>query len=457
MPGVRWRKRALTGSDRVTPLLRAFLPVAVFVFPALAGPGNAGQGTEWARAAAAFRAGQYQAAIGLCETALAAAPDDYEFGFLLARAYGANGQFDKAIARAETLLVKNPKNTDVLLLIARVRSWQGNMAAAEAGFLSVLWVSPANVEGMMGLAIAALARGNPDRAIEICQNALRAAPPTAEVYYRLGLAYRLRGEMRTAKSNFGEAVRLEPENADYRRAYDQTDPSLQTSSEIRYLFRSEQFSGSVAGYAIHQLAFQFPAPGDLGPGVLKLSQTRRFGQTDTQWGAEFYPRLWRRAYASLDISVAPAAASFPRLSSRFELYQGALDAAEFSLGYWLLEFPAETVRIYLGSAAYYFGRYYAVLRLTHNPGAGSAKTSWTAQLRRYFSDIDYAYVGYGRGERPFEIGTVEDLLVHRSWALMAGAKWHLGRIWMLEFSAGRVSDETGRSRETMTLSAGYRW
>lgn len=430
---------------------------AVLALPVLAGPGNPGQGMEWEQALAAFRAGQFQAAVRICEAALMTAPEDYEFGFLLARAYGASGQYEKALARAETLLAKNPRNTDVLLLVARVRMWQRNLPAAEEGFRSVIQISPKNSEGMMGLADVALARGEPGRALDFCQDALRAAPPTAEVYYRMGRAYRLQGEIRTAKSNFGEAVRLDPANADYRRAYDQTDPGLQTTAEFRYLLRSERFSGSAAGYAIHQLAFQFLAPGNIGPAVLKINLTRRFGQGDIQFGGELYPRLWRRAYGYFDLSVTPDAVYFPRLSSRFEIYQGAFDAAEFSLGYWRLEFPGEMVNVFLGSAAYYLGSYYAVLRLIHNPAAGPAKTSWTAQVRRYFSDIDYVYVGYGRGERPFEIGTVEDLLVHRSWALVAGAKWHFWRAWKLEFSAGRVADDSGLSRDTITVSTGYRW
>jgi YaiO family outer membrane protein len=435
----------------------AILMAAVLAVPSLIGRGNPGQGQEWERALGAFRTGQFPAAIQICEAILKAAPEDYEFGFLLARAYGASGQYEKALARAETLLGRNPRDTDVLLFAARVRIWQRNLAGAEEGFQSVLRISPKNVEGLLGLADVALARGEPGRALEFCQAALREAPPTADVSYRLGRAYRLRGEIRTAKFNFGEAVRLEPANEDYRRAYEQTDPGLQTKAELRYLLRSERFSGSVEGYAVHQLAYQFPAPGNLGPAVLKINRTSRFGQGDIQVGGEFYPRLWRRAYGSLDLSIAPDAVYFPRLSSRFEVFQGAFDAAEFSLGYWRIAFPGETVNVYLGSAAYYLGSYYAVLRLSYNPAGGSAKTSWMAQVRRYFSDIDYVYVGYGRGERPFEIGTIQDLLVHRSWALLAGAKWHFKRVWKLEFSVGRVADDSGLSRDTLTVSTGYRW
>ncbi len=89
--------------------------------------------------------------------------------------------------------------------------------------------------------------------------------------------------------------------------------------------------------------------------------------------------------------------------------------------------------------------------------AGPAKTSWMAQVRRYFSDIYYVYVSYGRGERPFEIGTVQDLLVHRSWTFVAGAKWHFWRAWKLKFSAGLVADDSGLNRDTITVSTGCRW
>ncbi len=423
----------------------------------LPGSGLPAQSADWERALAAFRSGQYPAAIRICEASLAAAPADYDFGFLLARALGASGQYEKAAVRAEALLAGNPRNTDVLSLMARIRLWQGNLPAAEEGFRSVLGIDPKNVEAWMGLADAAMARGDAGRALEACQSALRAAPPTADVYYHLGRVYRLRGEIRTAKTSFGEALRLEPGNADYRRAYEQTDPGLQAGTEIRYTLRSERFSGAVEGYAVHQAAFQFPAPGGLGPAVLKLNQTRRYGRGDTQFGGELYPRLWRRAYGSLDVSVDPSAVYFPSLSARLEVYQGAFDAAEFSLGYWHIAFPTETVNVYLGSAAYYLGSYYAVLRLTHNPAGGGSKTSWMAQVRRYFSDISYVFIGYGRGERPFELGTIEDLLVHRSWALLAGARWHLRRTWKLEISFGRVADDRGLRRDTVALSTGYRW
>jgi YaiO family outer membrane protein len=412
---------------------------------------------EWKKALAAFQAGQFQTAIQICETALMKAPENYELCFLLARAYGASGQYKKALSRAETLLAKNPQNTDVLLLVARLWMWQGNLPAAKEGFQSVIQISPMNIEGKIGLADVALAQGKPDRALEFCQDVLRTVRPTVEIYYCMGRAYRLQGKIRKAKFNFGEAVRLDPANADYRRAFDQTDPGLQTKAEFRYLLRAERFSGSAADYAIHQLAIQFLAPGNIGPVVLKINLTRRDSQGDIQYGGEIYPRLWRRAYGYVDLSITPDAVYFPRLSSRFEVYQGAFDAAEFSLGYWCLEFPSERVNIYLGSAAYYLGSYYAVLRLTHNPTGGQTKTSWMAQIRHYFSDIDYVYIGYGRGERPFEIGTVEDLIVHRSWALVAGAKWYFWRAWKLEFNAGRVADNSGLSRDTITVSTGYRW
>lgn len=80
-----------------------------------------------------------------------------------------------------------------------------------------------------------------------------------------------------------------------------------------------------------------------------------------------------------------------------------------------------------------------------------------AQIRRYFSDENYIYLGYGGGSRPFDIATVQDLLVHDSWIFLSGLVWYLWDKIRLELHFSRIEDANGPQRDTYFVTTGYRW
>jgi hypothetical protein len=106
---------------------------------------------------------------------------------------------------------------------------------------------------------------------------------------------------------------------------------------------------------------------------------------------------------------------------------------------------------------YYFGNYHAALRWYYNPDEQTRSFSWTAQVRRYFSDLNYVYLGYGRGSRPFEVITIQDLLIRRSWIFLSGITWYFWKKVNLDLHFSRIEEAIGPKRDTFFVTSGFRW
>jgi len=409
------------------------------------------------RASAALSSQSFSEAIKICLEQLTSAPDDYELHFLLARAYSYSGDWEKAQPIVDKLLANDPENTDVLLLGARLKFWRNDRRGAEEGYGRVLRLRPGDAEALMGMADVAAFEGRWDDALGIYQKIIQLHPEAAEAYFKLGRFYQGRGDYQKARENFQKAVGLDPANADYRNVLNAAGARLPKRFELRYQQKIESFNDQREDYISEQLLFLFKAPRNIGSLILKYNHTQRFQEGDSQYGLEIYPMLWRKAYGYLDLGYSSQALHYPRTSYLFELYQGLLTSAELSLGSWRMNFPADSVSIYLGSLAYYFGNYYAVLRWYYNPAEETRSFSWMAQVRRYFSDENYVYLGYGRGSRPFEIMTVQDLWVHQSWIFLSGLTWYLWDKVRLELHFSRIEDVNGPRRNTFFVATGYRW
>jgi len=409
------------------------------------------------QATAALRSQDYVQAIRICSDRLASNPDDYELSFLLARAYAYSGDWPDAERLVAKLLTSHPGNTDVLVFEARVKFWMKDYPAARNGFSRVLALIPGDVEALMGIAdLEAVESGWP-RALAIYEQIVELHPKAAEGYYGCGRARQGMGDYQKAREYFEKAVNADPANADYRNLLSAANARLPKRFELRYQYMTEGFYDGREAYRSQQLAFQFQLPRRIGPLVLKYNHTRRYQEGDSQLGLEFYPKLWSKAYGYVDFGSSPQAVHYPRSSYLFELYQGLLNSAELSLGFRRMNFPAESVSLFMGSLAYYLGNYYAVLRWYYKPGEETRALSWFAQVRRYFSDLNFFYLGYGRGSRPFDIIAVQDLLIHDSWIFLSGLVWYLGEKVRLELHFSRIEDASGLRRDTFFAATGFRW
>jgi YaiO family outer membrane protein len=418
--------------------------------------GLADDNRPYDRAQRALKQKDYGSAITICLDLLESAPGDYDVNFLLVQAYSRSGERDKALARLEKMSSLFPRNGDVILFTARILAWKGRSAEALEKYKEVLGFDPANEEALVGTADIAARRKDFPAARAILQRVLQRNPRNADAYYHLGLVDQWQGDRGRAREEFEKAVALDPANDDYKIFLTSATPRLQRRLELRYGHEVEGWSDGRADFQDDQVVLLFGLPQDAGVMILKYNQTHRFGETDRQFEAEAYPRLWTKTYARLDLTYSPEAVYYPRLSALVEIYQGLFSAAEVSLGVWHMSFADRPVTLVLGSLGYYLGNYYPYVRLNYGSENGNSTFSWALNLRRYFSTDNFISVGYGHGTRLLEDLTVQDLLATPGNITLAGVTWYIFGNIRLEFQFSRTSDQN-LTRNTFEFTTGYRW
>lgn len=409
------------------------------------------------KALQALKGQDYGVVITICLKQLASDPENYDFNFLLVRAYAYSGQRNKALDLLDKMLGTYPENLDLLIFRSRILSWNRDFDEAESGYKKVLEADPGNIEAMTGLAEITSWKKEYGEAIQKYKEILQIAPGNADTYFRIGRVYQWEGNYQKAKENYRKAIQLDPEDETFHRALKNAHPVFKENYELRYQYLNEAFSDGRANYIDHFLYFSIRISPDIGTLQLKYDQTERLAQRDSQYGFEFYPHLWQKAYAYFDFSYSPKAFHFPRTSYLFELYQGLPPSFEISMGYRRMNFADKGVSIYLGSVGYYLGNFYPCLRWYYTPEEKGAGISWVMNVRRYLSNESSVALGYGQGSKPFEIATIEDVFVTKSWILLAEWDWYLLRHVRLKVQFLHRSEENGPSRNSVFVATGFRW
>jgi len=405
----------------------------------------------------ALKMRDYDTAIRISLQQLETSPGDYDLNFILSRAYAHSGQSEKALGILDKMLHLYPKNTDLLLFHSRILAWENEYKDAESGFEKVLEIDPDNIEAMSGLAEIASWQKEFEDAIEKYHKVLQMEPDNADIYFRIGRVHQWDGNYSRAREYFRKAVALEPDNTDFRRALKNAHPIFKENYELRYQYMNEGFSDGRENYINRFLYFSMKISPEVGSLHLKYNQTHRFDEKDVQYGFEFYPHLWKKAYGYLDFTYSPKVIHFPRTSYLLEVYQALFGSSEFSLGYRRMNFEDEAVSVYLGSVGYYVGNYYPFLRWYYTPNEKGASVSWIVNVRRYFSKDSYVALGYGQGSRPFEIVTKEDVLVKKSWIFLVEWDWYFLKRIRLKVQFMHRNEEDGPTRNLVFVATGYRW
>jgi YaiO family outer membrane protein len=414
-----------------------------------------GQDDVKGRAAAAIRSGDHEAAIRLCLDGLRLDHADYELNFLLGRAYAYSGRWKEALQVFNDLALAHPENTDVLLFRGRVRAWSREYEAAEEEYREVLRLSPGNGEALTGLAEIASWRGDYATALALYARVREKEPADADIHMRIGRVHLWKGEYDRARESLAKAVSLEPGNKEYRRMLQGAAPRFRDHYEVRTEYQVESFSDGRKDYIDRKLALQLRLS-SLGPLVLRASAMDRFEARDTQYGFEFYPRLWSRAYAFVEADYSPQHRYLPKTSFLAEVYQAVSSGWDLSFGYRRMNFTSHPADICLGSVGRYFGQNIAFLRWYFTPGGEGEAFSWTLNLRRYLSDTSYLFAAYGRGSRPFDLVSIDDYSVARSWVFFTGLDWTFRQRVRVQLTYSH-RDEGRMRRNLFFAAAGYRW
>ncbi len=409
------------------------------------------------KALQALNGQDYSTAINICLGQLASEPNNYDFNFILLRAYSYSGQRDQALDLLDRMLWIYPENLDLLLFQSRVHSWNSDFEEAKSGYEKILSMDPKNIEAMTGMAEIASWQKKYADAVQKYQWILQIEPDNADIYFRIGRVYQWDGNYQKAKESYQKAIRLDPENENFQNALKNAHPIFKESYELRYQYTNEDFSDGRDNYINHFLYFSMKISPEVGSLHLKYNQTQRFHARDVQYGFEFYPHLWKKAYGYLDFTYSPKVIHYPRTSYILEVYQALFGSAEFSLGYRRMNFEDEAVSVYLGSVGYYVGNFYPFLRWYYSPEKEGPNFSWIVNIRTYFSNDSYVALGYGQGSKPFEIITKEDVLVKKSWVFLAEWDWYFLRRIRLKVQFMHRNEEDGPTRNLVFVATGYRW
>ena len=422
---------------------------------ATASPAGSAQGRDEVRRA--IESGAHGQAISLALEALHAKPDDPELRFLLARAYAYSGKWDEAEKTLAGLLADFPANTDYLVFKARLLCWREDFAGAESLFKQVLELNPRVADALAGLADLASWKGDADASLVYCRQALDLDPNHAGALFRTGSVLMAQGSYGQARGYFARAVELEPGNRDFIRALENASPLFNRKTEVWLATRNESFSDGRPVYADLEASALFSLFKDRSKFVVKAGRSWRGGGHDDKAGLEAYPHLWKGAYGYFDLSVAPGSDFAARSSIHLEVYQSLLTRFEVSLGARRMAFPAEEVSMAVGSAAGYWGPWYANVRLFYADTETGSEFTWLAGARRYFTDDSFAWAALGRGSRSFEAGSIEDVLVGPSWFAELGCDVYVLRDFKLRASLFRSRESGGPSSTAFSVVAGYRW
>lgn len=409
------------------------------------------------KALEALKTKDYNKAISISLQQLESAPDNYDFNFILSRAYAYSGHWDKALEILDKMLVLHPENTDIILFHSRIHARKGKFAEAETGFKKALALDPNNIEALIGVAEVNSWSKDLGNAIAIYQKILQFDPDNPEIYFRIGRVYLWDGNYSKARQYYKKACELDPDNIEYRRALKGAHPDFVDNYELRYQYQNQGFSDKRGNYIDHHLVFSIKISPDIGSLHLKYNQTQRYGEQDSQFGIELYPHLWQKAYGYVDLNFSPEAVHYPSTSYLFEVYQSFLQAAEISLGYRRMNFESDSVSVYLGSVGYYVGNYYPFMRWYYTPEDEGNNFSWFVNVRRYFTKDSYLALGYGQGSKSFDIITIEDVLVRKSWIFMAEWDWFFLKRIRVKIQFTHRNEKNGPTRNTLFVATGYRW
>ena len=257
------------------------------------------------KALEALKTKDYNKAISISLQQLESAPDNYDFNFILSRAYAYSGHWDKALEILDKMLVLHPENTDIILFHSRIHAWKGKFEEAETGFKKALALDPNNIEALTGVAEVNSWSKDLGNAIATYQKILQFNPDNPDIHLRIGRIYQWEGNYSEARQHFGRACELDPESDVYRRAFKGAHPNFTNNYELRYEYQNEGFSDKRSNYIDHHLVFSVNISPDIGTLHLKYNQTQRYGEQDSQFGIELYPHLWQKAYGYVYLNFSP--------------------------------------------------------------------------------------------------------------------------------------------------------
>lgn len=175
------------------------------------------------------QSGQIRSAVNEFEEAVKRNPDDLNARRILGRLYMArirDGQqsrvneeiLKQAIEQYDKVAEKSPGDVENWLLLGRLNKLGQNSAAAEKAFKKALEVSPENEDAMTGLAMVYSDLGDTAQASQLLKKVANRSP-SLRTLAALAAAYEQMKDFKLAAETYKQALDLNKENSDLKRAY----------------------------------------------------------------------------------------------------------------------------------------------------------------------------------------------------------------------------------------------
>jgi len=177
------------------------------------GAGQAGHADAMRMGIAAYRHGDYQAAIRCFSEVLAVAPLQRAARINLANAYWASNAFAAAARHAEIVLRADPLCVEAWMIAGAIRLDQGNPSGAADAYAEAVKLQPARAGGYAGLAAALLALGDASGGEQQARKALALAPADAHAGFTLACAQLQQGDAAAALAGFDALIAADPGHA----------------------------------------------------------------------------------------------------------------------------------------------------------------------------------------------------------------------------------------------------
>jgi YaiO family outer membrane protein len=328
--------------------------------------------------------------------------------FSLAREKAFGGEREEARRLCKLALEKNPNYLEIAVFMGRTYAWDGNKAEARAVIKDVLAKEPYYIEAVLAIADVEIWDDKPLEALTYLDHCLTKFPNDPDLMVKKGKALIAAKREEEALIVLARAIELKPGNKDAILL--KQGIKGKKLKHTLYVNIAGDFYSRADLNQMYYSAIQFGTVTKRGALIGRVNYANRFGDNGIQPEVDFYPTLWKGAYAYLNYGFSTSSL-FSRHRVGAELYQSLPKGLEASVGVRYLNFNGGTdVSIYTASIGWYIKNYWLNARTFITPDNGSFGRSLTLTARRYFADADnyfslYANAGFSPDARRIQTNT----------------------------------------------------
>jgi YaiO family outer membrane protein len=378
----------------------------------------------------------------------------YEELFTLAQQLARSNFHDQAIEVYTALIAANPDDPDALLGRGLVYAWQGRFDESVEDLVSVTVQYPAYGEAWMALGNTYFWEDQPEQAQLAYTEWMATSGDDPEPYLARARCYIALRQFSRAREDLKAARILSDDRSRIDQLMDEINRTPGTRPwEPLLQWEHLSFTQGRSPWSTAKVAVKR----EISTGALSLGLTRtlRFEEVDHAVLSDNYFDLWTRAYANVQLQIAPRHLILPVIDFTGEVFQGFGSAWEAAGSYRWMKFPDKNVHILGGALAYYTKDWYLRSRTQIAPSEDGTNFFTMAAARRYLGKVDnFVDLAAGAGK---EVETGQGTpLFFSSYVITLRAQYFFHPQAGLSLG-GSFQETTTYDRKGLTLGLITRW